>query len=48
MTFVILTTFLVHKGSHESKDTDEAVQALLDRIEARLADLSKAAPATTT
>ncbi len=40
LTFVIFTTYLVHKGSHESKDTEDAMQAQLDRIEARLSQLS--------
>ncbi len=32
-TFVVLTTYLIHKGSHESKDTDEQMQQSLSRIE---------------
>lgn len=32
-TFVVLTTFLVHKGSHESKDSDDEMQTRLSRIE---------------
>jgi hypothetical protein len=40
LTFVVLTTYLIHRGSHESKDTDDRVQAQLDRIEQRLASLS--------
>jgi hypothetical protein len=47
LTFVVLTTYLVHKGSHESKDSDERMQAQLDRIEQRLARLEQA-PATGT
>jgi hypothetical protein len=39
LTFVALTTYLVHRGSHESKDTDERMQSQLDRIEQRLATL---------
>jgi hypothetical protein len=39
-TFVVLTTYLVHKGSAESKDTDEQMQTALDRIERRLEELS--------
>src|SRR5262245_48765337 len=27
LAFVVLTTYLVHRGSHESKDSDEAMQA---------------------
>lgn len=41
LTFVILTSFLVHKGSHESKDNDEQVQAQLNRIEAKLERLER-------
>jgi hypothetical protein len=33
LTFVVLTTFLIHKGSHESKDSDEEMKAQLTRIE---------------
>src|SRR5262245_16541563 len=36
LTFVILTAYLVHKGSHESKDSDEEVMAALQRIERKL------------
>ena len=36
LSFVVLTAFLVHRGSHESRDQDEHTQASLDRIEARL------------
>jgi hypothetical protein len=36
LTFVILTAMLYHKGSHESKDTDEEMQAQLNRIEQML------------
>jgi hypothetical protein len=42
LTFVVLTTYLIHRGSHESKDTDDAMQAQLDRIERRLAALDGA------
>jgi len=34
LTFVVLTTYLIYRGSHESKDSDEEVQAALERIEA--------------
>jgi hypothetical protein len=40
LTFVVLTAHLIHKGSHESKDTDEEMQAQLDRIEKQLKSLS--------
>ena len=36
LTFVVLTSFLIHKGSHESKDSDERLQAAVGRIERRL------------
>jgi hypothetical protein len=36
LTFVVLTAYLYHRGSHESKDSDEAMQASLDRVEQRL------------
>jgi hypothetical protein len=35
-TFVVLTSFLIHKGSPESKDSDEEMKEALDRIEQRL------------
>ncbi len=38
-TFIVLTTFLVHRRSHESPDTDYDTEAALRRIEAKLADL---------
>jgi hypothetical protein len=34
--FVVLTTFLVHRGSHESPDTDYENDAALRRIEAKV------------
>lgn len=36
LTFVVLTAKLVHRGSHESRDSSDHMQASLDRIEARL------------
>jgi hypothetical protein len=36
LTFVTLTTVLIHKGSPESKDGDDEVKATLQRIEAKL------------
>lgn len=35
-TMVMLTAFLIHRGSHESKDQDEKVDQTLARIEQRL------------
>lgn len=40
-TFVILTSFLIHRGSHESKDTDEEMQASLDRLGNEVAELRR-------
>jgi hypothetical protein len=34
--FILLTTFLIHRRSHESPDADDATSAALQRIEARL------------
>jgi len=34
--FVVLTTFLVHRKSHESPDTDYDTEASLRRIEAKV------------
>jgi hypothetical protein len=34
--FIVLTTFLVHRRSHESPDTDYENEAALRRIEAKL------------
>ena len=39
LTVVVLTTSLIHKGSHESKDTDDEMMAVLRRIEKRLGKL---------
>lgn len=36
LTFVLLTSFLVHKGSHESKDSDEEMKAMLQKIDRKL------------
>jgi uncharacterized membrane protein YhaH (DUF805 family) len=35
-SFVVLATLFIHKGSAESKDSDEQMQKSLDRIEKRL------------
>ncbi len=40
-TFVVLTTYLVHKKSHESPDTDYETEASLRRIEAKVDALSR-------
>lgn len=41
--FIVLTTFLVHRKSHESPDTDYDTEASLRRIEAKLDALEKQA-----
>lgn len=40
-TFVVLTTYLVHRKSHESPDTDYETEAALRRIEAQLKELTE-------
>lgn len=35
-SFVILTAFLIHRGSAESKDSDDEMRATLEKIEERL------------
>jgi hypothetical protein len=35
-TMVVLVSFLIHRGSQESKDSDEQVRAMLEEIEERL------------
>ena len=47
LTFVVLTSVLIHQGSHESKDSDERLQAAGDRIEQRLATLEQTDAETT-
>ncbi|HEY7702058.1 MAG TPA: DUF6766 family protein [Candidatus Limnocylindrales bacterium] len=39
--FIVLTTFLVHRRSHESPDTDYETEASLRRIEAKLEALER-------
>jgi hypothetical protein len=39
--FIVLTTFLVHRKSHESPDTDYDTEAALRRIEAKVDDLER-------
>jgi SNF2 family DNA or RNA helicase len=36
LTFVVLSALFIHRGSAESKDSDEQMQKTLDRIEKRL------------
>jgi hypothetical protein len=39
--FIVLTTFLVHRRSHESPDMDHENEAALRRIEAKLDELAR-------
>ncbi len=39
--FIVLTTFLVHRRSHESPDTDYDTEASLRRIEAKIDELER-------
>ena len=39
--FIVLTTFLVHRKSHESPDTDYDSEAALRRIEAKVDELEQ-------
>lgn len=41
-SFVALTAVLIHKGSHESKDTDDEFDERLTRIEEKIDKLGKA------
>lgn len=44
-TFVILTSFLIHRGSHESKDEDEKMEAYLTEIRRKVDALTERAEA---
>jgi hypothetical protein len=39
--FIVLTTFLIHRKSHESPDTDYETEASLRRIEAKVDELAR-------
>jgi hypothetical protein len=41
LTFVVLTAYLIHRGSAESKDSDDEMQETLNRIEQRLESLER-------
>ncbi len=41
-SFVVLSALLIHKGSAESKDSDEEMQRSLQRIEKRLDEIEQA------
>jgi hypothetical protein len=42
LTFVVLTSFLIHRNSPESRDSDDEMQKTLNRIEKRLKSLEEA------
>jgi hypothetical protein len=39
LTFVILTSFLIHRGSHESKDEDQKMEKMLKEITRKIDEL---------
>lgn len=41
LSFVVLTSFLIHKGSHESKDGDEELKQLVIGLHERLDRLER-------
>jgi hypothetical protein len=41
LVLIVLTTYLIHKGSPESKDGDEEMKHLLERIERKVDGLGK-------
>ena len=43
-SFVVLAALLIHRGSAESKDSDEKIEAALRRIEDQLGTLPSSAP----
>jgi hypothetical protein len=46
LTFVVLTSYLIFRGSPESKDSDDEMQATLERIEAKVDELQATQPST--
>ncbi|HKG18901.1 MAG TPA: DUF6766 family protein [Candidatus Limnocylindrales bacterium] len=40
---IVLTAFLIHKGSHESKDSQDKMQQAIDRIEKKVDALAEKA-----
>jgi 4-amino-4-deoxy-L-arabinose transferase-like glycosyltransferase len=47
LTMVVLTSFLIHKGSAESRDSQDEMQRSLDRIEKHLKELNSGEPGRT-
>lgn len=44
LTFVVLMAFFIHRGSHESRDSDDEMKAMLQRIEQRPEPLTRRVP----
>lgn len=44
LVLIVLTSFLIHKGSHESKDSSDKMQAAIERIERKLERLERSEP----
>jgi hypothetical protein len=42
LAFVVLTAFLVHKGSHESRDEDDETKQQLKRMEKQISEIKEA------
>jgi len=40
LLLIVLTAYLIHKGSHESKDGEEKMQAAIERLEKKVDDLA--------
>jgi hypothetical protein len=41
LTFVVLTTYLIYRGSHESKDSDDELRARVDGLRATVDDVQR-------
>jgi succinate dehydrogenase hydrophobic anchor subunit len=46
LALIVLTAFLIHKGSHESKDSADEMIAVLRKIEKRLDGIEAGEPAS--
>jgi hypothetical protein len=44
LVLIVATAYLIHKGSHESKDSDDEMMAAIRRIERRLDELEEPSP----
>ncbi|HEX5013047.1 MAG TPA: DUF6766 family protein [Candidatus Limnocylindrales bacterium] len=42
LILIVLTAFLIHKGSHESKDSSDRMEQKIDRIEKKIDELAEA------